>query len=138
MAANFSVSTNADGGPGSLRQAITDSNAAGGINTITLNTGLPAITLAGDLPAVQASVTILGNGNTLDGAGMFRGFLVGAWAIGTATTIPVAVTIQELTIQHARAQGGSGFGGGGAGLGGCGLCRRPRERHVEQRQSFGE
>jgi len=128
LSESFVVSTNADSGPGSLRQAMIDSNAEsetildfnaiGGNNTITLNPGLGTVTLAADLPVIQASVTIVGNGNTLDGAAAYRGFLVAAWTGGTATMIPVTVTVQNLTIQNALAKGGYG-GGGGAGLGGA-------------------
>ncbi|NKJ49864.1 hypothetical protein CIC12_24635, partial [Burkholderia sp. SG-MS1] len=69
-AADFIVSNNADSGAGSLRQAIIDSNAAGGSNTITVNSGVGTITLAsGDLPTIASNVTIVGNNNTLSGGG---------------------------------------------------------------------
>ena len=119
VAANFVVTTSADVASGSLRQAIIDSNAAGGTNTITFTPGLGTIGLVADLPAVQASTTFVGNGNTIDGGHAFRGFLVAAWAPGTATMVPTAVAIQDLTIRNAAAFGGSGPGGGGAGLGGA-------------------
>ena len=38
-AADFTVSNNADSGAGSLRQAIIDSNSAGGSNNIIINSG---------------------------------------------------------------------------------------------------
>lgn len=56
----FTVTTNADSGPGSLRQAILDTNALPGADTITF--ALPpnnlTITLATPLPAVTSPVTI--------------------------------------------------------------------------------
>ncbi len=116
-AADFTVSTNADSGPGSLRQAITDSNAAGGTNTITLEAGLATITLAGDLPAVQANVTILGNNNTLDGGSTFRGFFVGAWTAGTETMIPARCDYSgphDSERQSAGWPAATGGGGGGS------------------------
>ncbi|HTW71161.1 MAG TPA: Hint domain-containing protein [Acetobacteraceae bacterium] len=71
-------------------------------NNITLGSDLYAINLAsGD------TLTIIGNGDTLDGGGVTRGFFVYA---GT-------VAIGNLAIDDAVAQGGTG-GGGGAGLGG--------------------
>lgn len=72
------------------------------------------ITLSGALPAVAATLTINGNGFTLDGAGTYQGLQI------TAGT----VLLQNLTIQNAVAQGQGGSsaniagGGGGAGLGG--------------------
>ena len=80
-AADFIVSTNADSGAGSLRQAIINSNASGGSNTITINSGVGTITLtSGDLPSIANNATIVGNNNTLSGGGTFRGLFVGAFS----------------------------------------------------------
>ena len=128
QAADFTVTTANDSGAGSLRAAITALNgSADSTNTITISSGLGTpITLAGDLPAVQKNVVIRANDNTLNGANQFRGLFIGAWDPGTATQVPVAVTIQDLAITNTRAQGGVGGstgdgvgGGGGAGLGGA-------------------
>ena len=107
-----SVNVNSDA---ALRAAIT-SVADGDTIAFTAN-----ITLAGDLPVVQKSITIDGGNFALDGSNLFRGFLIAAWTPGTATFIPVNVTIQNMTIQNANAKGGTaGHGaGGGAGLGGA-------------------
>ena len=64
QAATFTVSTDADSGLGSLRQAISDANAAGGVNTLTF-TFTGTITLASALPAIIASTTIAGPGTNL-------------------------------------------------------------------------
>jgi hypothetical protein len=48
-AANFDVTNGNDSGAGSLRQAIFDSNAAGGTNTITIAAGT-TVTLSQSLP----------------------------------------------------------------------------------------
>jgi len=102
-----------------LRAAILDAEAG---DTILFDAD---ILLAGDLPALQASITIDGATHTLNGGGQFRGLFIGAWQTGTATQIAVSVTIQNLDIAHAAAIGGDGGGaadfrgGGGAGLGGA-------------------
>jgi hypothetical protein len=78
--------------------------------SFTLNfTGSIGLGAANTLPAIvtAGSVTINGQGNTLDGGGVQRGFFVYS---GT-------VTIQNQTIQNTLAQGGSGSAGGGGGLG---------------------
>ncbi len=73
------------------------------------------IHLAGDLPVLEHSVTIDGNGSTIDGGGAYRGFLASSGTIALA----------NLTFDHTAAIGGkggdasnAGGGGGGAGLGG--------------------
>ncbi|GAA0723270.1 hypothetical protein [Dokdonella soli] len=77
----FCVLNTADTGTGSLRQAITDANAAGGTNTIGFaipGTGVQTITLASRLPQITSSVTIdgttqpgwLANTNTPDQGGL--------------------------------------------------------------------
>ena len=119
-AADFTVSTSADSGAGSLRQAIIDSNSAGGSNTIIINSGVGTITLtSGDLPTVANNATIVGNNNTLSGGGTFRGLFIGGFS-GTTQTA-VAVSVSNLTITSTKAQGSNGAdrGGGGAGLGGA-------------------
>jgi len=70
--------------------------------TLASTSALNAINLA-----TGSSLTINGNGHTLDGGGAQRGLFVYA---GT-------VAVDELSINDMLAQGGSG-GGGGAGLGG--------------------
>ncbi|MCZ8256126.1 MAG: autotransporter-associated beta strand repeat-containing protein, partial [Polaromonas sp.] len=79
-------------------------------NNITLNANLGAIHLAG--PA--SGLTINGEGHTLDGNRMYRGFFVGAGN----------VSVNDLTLQNMLAKGGNGGegyapGGGGMGAGGA-------------------
>lgn len=57
LAANFTVTNTSDNGPGSLRDAITQANAAGGTYTITMQPGLGTITLVSNLPLVATSVS---------------------------------------------------------------------------------
>jgi hypothetical protein len=68
-AATFTVTSTADSGAGSLRQAITDANNAAGADTIAFNivgSGVHSIALATALPAITSPVTI--NGYTQGGA----------------------------------------------------------------------
>jgi hypothetical protein len=97
-----------------LRAALNPSSGAQNGYTITFTAD---ITLQGDLPIVQHSITVRGQNFSLSGQGKFRGLFVYA---GT-------VQISDLTIKDAKAQGGNagggvnngGGGGGGAGLGGA-------------------
>jgi hypothetical protein len=117
-AATFTVTSNADSGAGSLRQAILAANASAGADTINFSLGGPAtIQLASALPEITESLTIQGGtfgAVTLDGANAYRGFVI---------TGPVTVSISNLSIRNVRATGtngtlGSGYsGGGGGGLG---------------------
>ncbi len=62
-AATFTVTTTNDSGAGSLRQAILDANGSGGADTIAFNitgSGVHTITLATGLPAITSPVTIDG------------------------------------------------------------------------------
>src|SRR5262245_10986040 len=75
------------------------------------------IVLTADLPAIQAGITIDGDGFTLYGtdpnnvgAPSFRGLFV--YSSGTD-----GVVIQDLTISDAVAKGGDGGSGGGGGAG---------------------
>ncbi|CAA9542696.1 MAG: hypothetical protein AVDCRST_MAG88-147, partial [uncultured Thermomicrobiales bacterium] len=114
-AATFSVTTTAESGPGSLRQAILDANGTPGGDTITFGvTG--TITLASALPTITGDLAITGPGAgnlTISGAGLHRVFFTDS---GT-------VSIARLTIADGLAQGGtggSGVGGGGGGAAGLG------------------
>ena len=65
-AADFAVTNGSDSGPGSLRQAIFDSNAAGGSNTITINGGVGTVTLSQSLPMITTSVAVTGNNSIVN------------------------------------------------------------------------
>lgn len=114
-ALDFSVTSNADSGAGSLRQAMLDAAGSAGPHTITIQNGLGTINLASGLPIIAGDLTIDGGtGNTIDGGGTSRPFFVES---GT-------VVISNLTIQNGMAQGGQGAsgpasGGGGLGAGGA-------------------
>jgi len=75
QAGSFTVTNTLDGGPGSLRAAITAANIAGGTNTIDFNvTG--TITLLSSLPTITNNLTITGPtgspGITINGGGTFQ------------------------------------------------------------------
>jgi len=62
-ATTYSVTSTADAGPGSLRQAILDANASAGADTIAFNiigSGVHTITLASALPALTGPTTVDG------------------------------------------------------------------------------
>lgn len=62
-AATLEVSTLNDSGPGSLRQALTDANAAPGVDVISFASGLSGtIALASSLPAIDDALMITGPG----------------------------------------------------------------------------
>ncbi|HWY76886.1 MAG TPA: choice-of-anchor Q domain-containing protein [Verrucomicrobiae bacterium] len=103
-ASTYVVSSTADSGPGSLRQAILDSNAGGG-GDISLAGVSGTIILASDLPAITASVNILGLGTnvlTVSGSNSFSIFSLKA---GTTNTL------SNLTVANAYAQDAPGTGG---------------------------
>ncbi|MCB9933652.1 MAG: hypothetical protein H6841_09545 [Planctomycetes bacterium] len=105
--ATFNVTTLADSGAGSLRDAITQANAsASTADTITFGvTG--TISLLTALPVLTDSITIDGPGRTAltiernSGAGDFRIF--------ETNTIGLTLNIDQLTIQGGRAVQGGGI-----------------------------
>jgi parallel beta-helix repeat protein len=107
MFASFSVTNTNDSGAGSLRQAIHDTNVAGGTNTITFSVN-GTITLSTALEEIANNVTITGPGpksltiarSSAGGTPQFSVFRVGAGQ---------TVTISGLTITN----GDSADGGGG-------------------------
>jgi VCBS repeat-containing protein len=123
-AATIAVTTTADSGPGSLREAI--ASAAPG-DTIAFNlSGCPCIiTLASQLE-ITKSLIITGPGAsqlTISGNNAVRVFFINPGAPGATSGPPATsptVTITDLTIAGGRGVGGAGSqnGGGAAGLGG--------------------
>ncbi|HEV3270301.1 MAG TPA: autotransporter domain-containing protein [Candidatus Rhabdochlamydia sp.] len=122
-AASFTVSSNADSGIGTLRQAIIDFNTSSDASsTITINPGLSTILLASDLPIIEPAISsvvdlvITTSGpapQIIDGnANQFR--LLASF---------VQLDIQNCIFQNGGSIGGNGYnadatsGGGGGGLG---------------------
>ena len=109
-AATFTVSNTNDSGPGSLRQAVTDANAAPGRDDIVFTIVPPAtISLLSELPAISGPLTVTGIGaenltirRDPGAAGDFRIFDISAAAAP-------AVTLTGVTLA-----GGNPAGDGGA------------------------
>jgi hypothetical protein len=98
-AATFIVSNTSDAGPGSLRQAVIDANAAAGADDIVFTMSPPAtINLLTALPQVTSplTLTVLGAANLTirraAGAPSFRVFDIGAAAAPAVTITGVTVT----------------------------------------------
>lgn len=98
-AANFSVTTPANSGAGSLRQAILDANAAANPpHTIAFLPDFPfsaAITLQSALPVIQVSTNLRGNGRSpiLDGVDTYAILRVGSG---------ISVDIDQLNFRYGR------------------------------------
>lgn len=112
----ITVSSTADSGVGSLREAIAQVNAAGaGQHQIRFHSSLAgqSIDLASSLPTIQSHVIIDGGGAhnlVIDGQSAHRIFFVDSGN----------VTIKNLELANGMAQGGhggTGYTGGGGGLG---------------------
>jgi predicted outer membrane repeat protein len=117
-AAIFPVTTNADSGAGSLRQAITDANSNGTADDIPINvTG--NIDLLSALPLITTPMTITGPGANNLNVRRASSVPAGTQFRFLALTHPsgATVTIQGLTMSGARA---TGFAGGAVIMGGLG------------------
>jgi hypothetical protein len=106
-AATFTVTNLNDAGPGSLRQAIVDANAAAGPDTIAFQAGLTGtITLTSGQLAISDSVSIQGPGQaaiTVDGNNASRVFyLYNSDAL-------LDVSISGLTVANGNASEGAGI-----------------------------
>lgn len=110
QAAVFEVTTTADAGPGSLRQAVLDANGAAGADAITFASGVTGeITLATGQLAITDAVAITGPGAdqlTVDGDATSRVFALGD---GNDTNPPAAVSISGLRISGGAAPAGAGI-----------------------------
>ena len=109
----FTVTNNANSGAGSLRQAISDCNSSPDANnTITISSGLGAITLTSSLPPIENNVSINGpvTNQSID-ANSNRAFVINP---------SVTATIQNISIENATSIGSTGRSGGGGGGGAVG------------------
>ena len=109
-AAGFTVTTLADSGAGSLRQAILDANAAPGADTITFDSTVTGtITLTSGEIAIGDDTTISGPGAgalTVSGGGESRIFqLLGNPDYGSA---PRVVSISGITLAEGATKGNGG------------------------------
>lgn len=67
--ATFTVNSTGNAGPGTLRDAITNANAAAGADIISIESGLQMV-LSSALPAITGTVEIEGNNSRIDGTGV--------------------------------------------------------------------
>jgi len=111
--ANFPVSTSADAGAGSLRQAILDANANPGADTITFDAGVagPIVLLTGEL-AVTDDLTITGPG----AAGTAPTLVVDGNAAGRVFNLTNAAAVGNITLRGLIVQNGLITTGDGAGI----------------------
>src|SRR5262249_31149020 len=135
--ATFTVTNLDDAGTGSLRQAITHTNAAGGPDDITFDPSLTGgtITLAGALPTITDPLTVTGLGQaalTVKGTTGIRVFRIDAGVTATITDLTVTggsvagpgggilnngtLTLQRVTVSGNAATGGGNNGGGVASI----------------------
>jgi len=95
QAAVFTVTTDADSGPGSLRQAVFDADATPGADQITFDDGLSTIGLTSGQIDITETLTITGpaTGQTIDAGGNSR-------------VLAVTVADQSLTLENLTVTGG--------------------------------
>jgi uncharacterized repeat protein (TIGR01451 family) len=115
-ATNYTVTTLADSGPGSLRQAVLDANAHSGSDQILFQSGLTGtITLtSGELP-ITDTVTVLGPGAskiTISGNNASRIFNIE----NSMVTAPIQVVLSALTLTSGSANGGGAVRAAGESL----------------------
>src|SRR4051812_30241477 len=106
LADNLTVNNTNDAGTGSLRQAITDANASGTTDTITITT-TGTVTLLSALPTV-------GGGTTITGPGFSQFVVDGAHTFQVMKVTSGTVSISGLTMAHGNCDSaGCSFTGGG-------------------------
>jgi hypothetical protein len=113
QANNFPVTSNADAGPNTLRQAITDANAHAGADTISFSSVTGTIALQSSLPTVTDGLTITGPGAstlTLDGSGIPNGSIMRATP-AAASDPAVPLTVSDLTFTSGSVSGTKTYGG---------------------------
>ncbi len=125
LLATFFVTSNLDGGTGSLRQAITTANSVGGTNVIDFNiagTGGHSIAVLSALPKIASGLTI--DGTSQPGYANrpvieLNGGQAGASASGLDSTASGDVNVSGLVINGFGANGIFFEGSGGGTVAGC-------------------
>ncbi|MCB1811901.1 MAG: hypothetical protein KDK04_09315, partial [Candidatus Competibacteraceae bacterium] len=102
-AATFNVTTAADSGAGSLRDAVAQANSAAGADVITFNNGLGTITLTSGQIDITETLTITGPaaGQTISGNNSSRIFAV--------TAVSQPLTLENLTLMDGATTATSPF-----------------------------
>ena len=118
---SFSVTSSADSGPGTLRQAITLSNSTSTAYAITITTSSP-ISLTAVLPAITRSCTIIG-ASTVNALAETGGSIIerSSGAVASFRLLNASTAGTTLYLQDLILQGGVGTDGFNNGLGGGGV-----------------
>ena len=111
MAPSYTVTNEADWNAAMAAIDVGGTDAASATFTITLAAPSGTLDLTQDPAAInlgpQRAVSIVGNGQTIDGGGVARGLFV----------MNGNLYVRDLTIAHTVARGGDGGPGGGGGMG---------------------
>lgn len=86
-AVTYNVTSSADTGAGSLRDAIDQANAQGGGTILIKPIVGQEIHLLENLPTIESAITLVGNGVTLVGSGAYRAVMVGNGATEATLTL---------------------------------------------------
>lgn len=106
QAATFEVTSTADAGAGSLREAIGSANAQAGPHIIDFaQVSGQTLTLAGDLPAIEEDMTLQGSEVTLSGDDQYR----------CLATDYADLDVADMTITACAGSNVGGIRGGGGG-----------------------
>src|SRR5579863_6648984 len=119
VAGSFTVTTTADSGVGSLRQAIIDANVTGGPGSTITFTVPGTINLASSLPPIGPDITTIdtgGNAVTINGSNLYQAFFV----VPGATSLSIGSNLSLSQVASVGGSGGSGLGDGGGGALGAG------------------
>lgn len=108
-AATYTVTNTSDSGPGSLRQAVTDANAAPGADAV-------AFAVTGTIPLTSGVLSVSGE-LTVDGPGVASLTVSGSGASGIFQ-VPSSgtLTIRRLTLAHGFSRFGGAIANGGGRL----------------------
>jgi len=111
LLAQITVTSTADHGPGTLREAILQANRTPEDDRISLESVSGTLALEAPLPAIAGNLFLVGNDDDV---------LSGEQAHRVLTVNQGDVTLQNLTVAHGLAMGDDGLdgAGGSAGLGG--------------------
>lgn len=118
----FTVTTTADSGPGSLRQAILDANASPGPDVIRFaipGSGIPTIALRAPLPDITEAVTIDGTTQAagrveINGAG--AGLGVNGLTVRGGNSVLRGLVINRFNVNLVRLLGGDWLNSGGSAI----------------------
>lgn len=124
-AANFTVTNLNNSGAGSLRQAITNANAATGADTITFNVS-GTITLLSTLPTINDPLTLNGVGQKV--------IISGGHAV-RVLMVATSLTLNHVTVANGNPSAGA-VGGGILNAGTLNIINNPHFWEQRQRSQW--